>query len=209
TWTLAVQAAFYLVVPLFLLAASRAGRRAWLVPAGLIVVGVFWNWLTFAHEWGPIARLALPAMLPYLALGMLVAHLPPLSTRRAAGWMLLAGAALAVGNGVWHALGVGDWALGVLRDLPGAIGYALIIAVCAQPVIGTSERLRPLESFGRWSYGVFLWHVPVLLFIKGQGWMPASAVLTWALLVAVVTTIGAAEWRFVERPLLARSRGSN
>jgi peptidoglycan/LPS O-acetylase OafA/YrhL len=208
TWTLAVQAAFYLVFPLFLLVASRAGRRAWLVPAGLIAIGVFWNWLSFTQGWGPIARLALPAMLPYLALGMLIAHLPPLNTRRAAVRMLLAGVALAVSNSVWHALGVGHWALGVLRDVPGAIGYALIIAACAQTVIGVSRRLRPFESFGRWSYGVFLWHMPILLFIKGHGWMPASAILTWVMLVTIVTAVGAAEWRFVERPLLARSRGS-
>ncbi len=208
TWTLAVQAAFYLVFPLFLLPASHMGRKAWMVPVALIGFGMFWNWLTFAHEWGPVARLALPAMLPYLVLGMLIAHLPPLKTRRSAVTMLLSGLTLAVANAVWHALGAGDWALGVLRDLPGAIGYAMIIAACAQPVIGAAERLRPLESVGRWSYGIFLWHLPILLFFKGHGWMPDSAILTWAGLVAVAVAAGAAEWRFVERPLLARSRGS-
>lgn len=208
TWTLAVQAAFYLVFPLFLLPAARLGRRAWLVPLALIAVGIVWNWVTFTHEWGPVARLALPAMLPYLVLGMLIAHLPPMRTRRAAVAMLTVGAALALANGAWHASGGGEWALGVFRDLPGAVGYALIIAACAQPVIGTLGVLRPAEAFGRWSYGIFLWHLPVLLFIKGQGWMPESGVLTWALLVAIATAVGAAEWRFVERPLLARSRGS-
>lgn len=208
TWTLAVQAAFYLVFPLFLLAASFAGRRAWLVPVGLIGFGMFWNWLTFALEWGPVARLALPAMLPYLVLGMVIAHLPPLATRRSAVTMLFGGITLAMANGVWHALGFGDWALGVLRDLPGAIGYALIIAACAQPVIGAAEWLRPFESVGRWSYGIFLWHLPILLLIKGHGRMPDSAVLTWAMLVTIAVAVGAAEWRFVERPLLERSRGS-
>ena len=156
---------------------------------------------------GPVWRLALPAMLPYLALGMLIAHLPrsPPSHRGAA---LVTGVLLAVANGVWHALGVGDWALGVFRDLPGAIGYALVIFACAQTAIGGSDRLRPFEAFGRWSYGVFLWHLPLLLFIKGHGLMPDSALLTWVLLVAVAAAAGAAQWRFVERPLLSRSRGS-
>lgn len=208
TWTLAVQAAFYLVFPLFLLPASRLGRRAWTVPVALIAAGVAWNWLTFTHEWGPIARLALPAMLPYLALGMLAAHLPTQRSRRGAMAMLAAGITLAAANSTWHALSVGEWALGVFRDLPGAVGYALIIVACAQAVIGASDRLRPLEAFGRWSYGVFLWHLPVLLFIKGHGWMPDSGLLTWALLVAVAAAVGAAEWRYVERPLLARTRGS-
>ncbi len=208
TWTLAVQAAFYLVFPLFLVFASRMGRRAWLVPLALVVFGVIFNWVAYEQGWGPIARLSLFAMLPYLALGMLIAHLPPVQTRRAAVWMILGGAALAFGDSLWHALSFGDWALGVLRDLPGAVGYGLIIAACAQPVVGHSDKLRWAEAFGRWSYGVFLWHLPLLLFIKGQGWMPSSGLLTWVLLVAVASAAGALTWRFVERPLLARSKGS-
>lgn len=208
TWTLAVQAAFYLVFPLFVLCGARMGRRAWVFPLLLVLFGVVFNWVAFNNEWGPIARLSLFAMLPYLAMGMLIAHLPPLRTRRAAVVMILAGAALALGDSVWHALGGWSWGLGVLRDIPGAVGYGLIIAACAQPVIGSVSWLKPAESFGRWSYGVFLWHLPILLFLKGHGLMPDSGLLTWALLVALASLVGAAGWRFVEKPLLARSRGS-
>lgn len=208
TWTLAVQAAFYLVFPLFVLAGSRLNRRAWLVPLALVLLGIAFNWLAYSNQWGPIARLSLPAMLPYLALGMLIAHLPPLASRRAGVAMIAVGALLAFGDSLWHALGGWQWGLGVLRDVPGAVGYGLIIAACAQPVIGASDKLRWAESFGRWSYGVFLWHLPILLFLKGQGLMPSSGLVTWLLLVALSAAIGAANWRFVERPLLARSRGS-
>lgn len=208
TWTLAVQAAFYLVFPVFLILGAPLGRRAWIVPVALIALGVVWNWYTSMKGLGPVWRLALPAMLPYLALGMLIAHLPRIDRRSSAVIVLVAGVLLAAANGAWHALGVGDWALGVFRDLPGAIGYALVIFACAQTAIGGSDRLRPFEAFGRWSYGVFLWHLPLLLFIKGHGLMPDSALLTWALLVAVAAAAGAAQWRFVEQPLLSRSRGS-
>lgn len=208
TWTLAVQAAFYLVFPAFVFFGRRMGRLAWIVPALLVLFGVIFNWIAYSSGWGPIARLSLFAMLPYLALGMLIAHLPPARTRSTAIWMIVCGAALAFGDSLWHALGGWQWGLGVLRDVPGAIGYGLIIAACAQPVIGAAEWLRPGEAFGRWSYGVFLWHLPLLLFLKGRGLMPDSGVLTWALLVALASAVGAANWRFVERPLLARSRGS-
>lgn len=208
TWTLAVQAAFYLVFPLFVLVGSRIHRRAWIVPLALIVFGVIFNWIAYKNQWGPIARLSLFAMLPYLAMGMLIAHLPPIHTRRVAVTMIVVGAGLAFGDSLWHALGGWSWGLGVLRDVPGAVGYGMIIAACAQPVIGASKRLRPAESFGRWSYGVFLWHLPVLLFLKGHGLMPSSGLLTWLLLMALASLIGAANWRFVEKPLLARSRGS-
>jgi peptidoglycan/LPS O-acetylase OafA/YrhL len=209
TWTLAVQAAFYLVFPAFLVFGSRLGKRAWIVPLALVVFGGFFNWISYRNGWGPIARLSLFAMIPYLALGMLIAHLPPARTRRTAVLMIAGGAALAIGNSVWHALGYGDWPLGVLRDVPGAIGYGLIIAACAQPVIGASRNLRWAESFGRWSYGVFLWHLTLLLFMKGHGLMPSSGFLTWVVLVAVSSAAGAATWHFVEKPLLARSRGSD
>lgn len=208
TWTLAVQAAFYLVFPLFVFVGARLARRAWIVPVGLILFGIVFNWVAYKNGWGPIARLSLFAMLPYLAMGMLIAHLPPARTRRTAVWMIVAGVALALGDSVWHALGGWDWGLGVLRDVPGAVGYGLIIAACAQPVIGAVDWLRPAEAFGRWSYGVFLWHLPLLLFIKGQGWMPSSGFLTWVMLVVVASVAGALTWRFVEKPLLMRSRGS-
>ena len=172
TWTLAVQAAFYLVFPVFVFFGSRMGRRAWIFPVLLVLSGVVFNWVSYNQGWGPMARLSLPAMLPYLALGMVIAHLPPVKTRSAAVWMIVVGAALALGDSIWHALNVGPWALGTLRDLPGAIGYGLIIAACAQPVIGASDKLKPAEAFGRWSYGVFLLHLPLLLFMKGHGLMP-------------------------------------
>lgn len=209
TWTLAVQAAFYLVFPLFLIFGSIMGRRAWVFPLLLVAFGAFFNWIAFRNGWGPMARLSLFAMLPYLALGMAIAHLPALKTRKAATWMILGGALLAVSNSVWHATAVGDWALGVFRDTPGAIGYALIIFACAQPVVGASTKLKFAESFGRWSYGVFLFHLPLLLFAKGNGLMPSSALLTWVLLVLVSAAVGAGTWRFIEKPLLARSRGSD
>jgi peptidoglycan/LPS O-acetylase OafA/YrhL len=184
------------------------GRRAWIFPLLLVVVGIAFNWLAHTNQWGPIARLSMVAMLPYLAMGMLIAHLPPLRTRRAAVWMIVVGVALAFGDSLWHALGGWSWGLGVLRDVPGAVGYGLIIAACAQPVVGSSRRLTGLEAIGRWSYGIFLWHLPLLLFLKGHGLMPDSALATWLLLVALSALIGATNWRVVEKPLLARSRGS-
>lgn len=209
TWTLAVQAAFYLVFPLFVVCGARLGRRAWIFPLALVLLGIAFNWLSVSNQWGPIARLSLLAMLPYLALGMLIAHIPPLTSRRQAVWLIAVGLVLAFGDSLWHALGVWSWGLGVLRDVPGAIGWGLVIAACASPMIGATKKLAFAESFGRWSYGVFLWHLPILLALKGNDLLPDSRLLTWVLLVALASLVGAASWRLVEMPLLARSRGSD
>lgn len=208
TWTLAVQVAFYAVFPLMLFAARRFGRRAWMMPVALIAIGLLYNWITYNNHDGPIARLSLLSFLPVLAVGMLAAHAPPLRSARAAWWSIGAGLVLAVGNSVWHALGVTPGLIGVLRDDLGAVGYALIIVGAASPLIGSLGRLRPVEAFGRWSYGVFLWHLPLFLFMKGSGLLPGSGVLSWALLVAVASAAGAVTWRLIELPMLERTRGA-
>ncbi len=209
TWTLAVQAAFYAVFPLFVFCGARMGRRAFVFPLLLVLVGVAFNWVSVSNGWGPVARLSLPAMLPYLALGMLIAHIPPLATRRQALMLLGVGLVLAFGNSLWHSLNVWSWGLGVLRDVPGAVGWGLVIAACASPMIGRTRLLAPAEAFGRWSYGVFLWHLPILLALKGHDLLPAWRGGVWLVLVVAASLVGAASWRFVERPLLARSRGSD
>jgi peptidoglycan/LPS O-acetylase OafA/YrhL len=207
TWTLAVQAAFYLVFPLFVLVARPLGARAWLVPVALVAVGIGFNFYAWDAGLGPVARLSLLAMLPYLALGMLAAHFPSMS-RRTAWRMIVAGLAITVADLVWHALaGAGD-AASILRDVPAAVGFALICSGVGYAGLGHADRLRPVEAFGRWSYGVFLWHLPILLFMQGEDLAPGNAVLRWALLVAVSAAVGAANWRYVERPLIARSRGA-
>ncbi|MBJ7347244.1 MAG: acyltransferase [Thermoleophilaceae bacterium] len=207
TWTLAVQAAFYAVFPLLIWFARPLGRRMWLMPIALIMLGVAWNAYTFNHQLGAVARLALPAMMPYMALGMLAAHWPARSRRDA--WLAIGfGVVLALGNSTWHALAGGSDVLGVVRDIPGAIGFALITLGVAYPLLGSSRKLLPLESFGRWSYGIFLWHLPLLLWLQGHGLRPANGLLAWLLLVIAAAAVGALNWRFIERPMIARSRGT-
>lgn len=207
TWTLAVQVAFYAVFPLLVWVARPLRERAWVMPLALVALGVAFNAYAWHAGLGSVARLSLAAMLPYLALGMFAAHLPPAS--RGAAWrMIAAGLAIAAADLVWHALAGAGAAAGVLRDVPGAVGFMLICAGVGFAGLGSSTRLRPVEAYGRWSYGVFLWHLPILLFLQGEGLAPADGAARWALLVALSAAAGAANWRFVERPLLARSRGA-
>jgi peptidoglycan/LPS O-acetylase OafA/YrhL len=75
TWTLAVEAAFYLMLPLFgLLALRLRSARAQLVLlAGLVAAGLGWNLADYLLGWGPVAGHSPPAFLAYFACGMLVA----------------------------------------------------------------------------------------------------------------------------------------
>src|SRR3954463_8371862 len=77
TWTLCVEAAFYVLLPLLGAVAWRLGPRARgrqaLLVALLIPLGLVWNALVHEHGWNILASKALPAYLPYFAFGMLLA----------------------------------------------------------------------------------------------------------------------------------------
>ena len=219
-WTLVIEVSFYLALPAIgaLALLLRGGRaRQALVPLALVAIGVAWNKrISTLPAPGPLAKV-LPAMLPYFALGMLAALLAHgRRIGRAASLALVALGAGAVGlDALWHAhqatLGSHELSLRIWRDLPAAAGFAALIAVAAHGS-GRLARLpsaRPLVGLGTVSYGVYLWHVPVLLFLRRVGLLPMAFLPALVVALAITLVIATLSWRFVERPVLdrvARSR---
>ena len=216
TWTLAIEASFYVVLPaLAWLALRPRSRRAGLlgVPLALLVAGVAFNWWigTDATATPQTVSKSLPAMLPYFALGMLTAVLVHRwrPGRAAAELVLGAAVALVVANAVLHAVadpGSGLAAtLRVTRDLLAAVGFAAIIAVAvARPP--RALLVRPLVFTGEISYGIFLWHVPLLLVLRGHGLLPLSVAGAVAIGLPLSLLAGWLSWRYVEQPFITRSR---
>ncbi|MDO8214103.1 acyltransferase [Conexibacter sp. CPCC 206217] len=216
-WTLAIEVSFYLLLPLVALLALRLPRSRLvqtLVPLALLAFGVLWN-VDIAGEGSIVAGKVLPAMLPYFALGMLTALV--LDGRRQFGrpvayGLLAAGVALVAADALWQAHGAAvhstSYVYRIWRDLPGAAGFALIVAVAAGSAgAGTALlRVRPLAYFGTISYGVYLWHVPLLLTARHFGLLPLHTLP--AVLIALVLTIpvAAASWRWIEQPAIERAR---
>jgi peptidoglycan/LPS O-acetylase OafA/YrhL len=214
TWTLAVEVAFYAVLPLLGLIALRLrspGRQVALL-GGLVLAGLGWNLAGYLAGWGPVAGHAPPSFLPYFACGMLVALAVEhsrargfaLSGRQSAGLALTAGALLA-SNGVWHALdhSVGSFGMEVFADLAAAVAFA---AVITSLVIGTGAGLRwlawrPFAWIGTIAYGLYLWHIPVIVFARGNGLLPGGA-LSALIALPVAIALGAASWYLLEQPLM-------
>jgi peptidoglycan/LPS O-acetylase OafA/YrhL len=218
-WTLAVEASFYVALPLlgWVALRMRGGRaRQALVPLLAIGLGVGWNLAIAGRDLTMVMSKVLPPMLPYFGLGMLAALIAcdrVVSPR--AGRALLAGGALAVlANAAMHAVASASGShfvpLHVSRDLLAAAGFAAIVAALAHG----SRRSRwlasrPLAGLGTVSYGLYLWHVPLILWGRSQGLLPESALFALPLVAAVSLAVAALSWRWVERPVLARvHRGS-
>jgi peptidoglycan/LPS O-acetylase OafA/YrhL len=211
-WTLAVEVSFYAVLPLLGAAALRLrGGRA-LVPLALLGAGVAYNaWLARMPVVTQPAVKSLPAMAPYFALGMLaavaLAHRQPGPRARAA--LIAAGLALVLGDLVWQAAlaadGRSDLWPRILRDGPAAAGFAAIVAAAAAGGAGWEGRVlgwRPLAGVGTVSYGLYLWHVPLLLWLRAHGLLPLDALGALLVVTPVALVAATASWRLVERPWL-------
>ncbi|CAB4871730.1 unannotated protein [freshwater metagenome] len=213
-WTLGVEAAFYALLPLLGWAALRAGRtrgRQAIVPVLALALGMAFNVWLAQRAPSIILGKSLPAMLPYFAIGMLAAVLVyGRAPGRVASLLLgFGGLGLVVLDGWLHARAAPGSGLAQLlkslRDTPAAIGCAGIVAVAVtRPPRALAA--RPLAVAGLVSYGLYLWHVPLLLWLRSMGLLPMH---TWgATLVALPLSLLAAalSWLLVERAMISWSR---
>lgn len=218
-WTLTVEATFYLLVPALgalavalvtrVPALRSRGRVALLVPAlVLALAGTAFNVWLLSRPPSLVLASALPALAPCFAAGMAAAALAHGRTAgRGAAWVLLAGGAALVGlNGWWHESGLasGSDAGRVVRDAPAAVGFALVLtAVAHGPRPSRVLSWRPFTWLGERSYGVYLWHMPVIFLLRAGGVFPEGRLLPALLVVAlVVLPVAHLSWTLVERPAL-------
>jgi peptidoglycan/LPS O-acetylase OafA/YrhL len=206
TWSLGVEEQFYALIPLLMVVCARI-RRKLLMPA--VLVGCV---LSFAFAWYEVSRH--PNMVFYL--------LP------ARAWELGAGVALAIaetgrkGNLVparWlqvaSLVGLALILIPVLvwtpathflgpAALPSILGAALLIATRGSWINRTLLSLPPLVFIGRISYSWYLWHWPLLAFLRiaSGGVLPGIAV---ALAIAVSFAAAVLSYYFIEQPF----RGSS
>jgi peptidoglycan/LPS O-acetylase OafA/YrhL len=221
-WTLAVEVCFYLVLPLLGWLALRAGRTRRMqavVPVALIVLGTVYNlWLAIERPGLPFAK-SLPAMLPYFGCGMLAAVLIHGRRPGRRGRLALAGGGLALvlADASWHALsdaaGASTDLAVVLRDLPAGIGFGMLLLAAAgadlrERAAGARASLpvRALAGLGIVSYGFYLWHVPVLLWLRAHGLLPLDPLGASVAGGAASLALATISWRAIERPAIEWAR---
>ncbi|MCS5512426.1 acyltransferase [Curtobacterium flaccumfaciens pv. betae] len=221
-WSLAVEEQFYLFWPLVLLAALRwlrPGRGRWALVALLASTAAVPLILT-AGEHFDAAYLATPAHAFGLAVGATIAVLHKHSTPRlqrtvtttSARALLALGALALVGLALLPTAAVPQNQSAV--TLAGALaGAALVIGVVHSPrQVGNWLERGPWGWLGRRSYGVYLWHFPLIVIADAasRSWSVSGAAPNlphvFARLAAVVVAVlaGAASLRWVEAPIRAK-----
>jgi peptidoglycan/LPS O-acetylase OafA/YrhL len=234
-WTLSVEIAFYALLPLVGWLALRLGparvRAQVLLVLGVIAISPVWDLVVFSQDWGGVAERALPAYLGSFGMGMLVAvwaqwrgsrvdSSAPLRPWPTAA-LVAAAVAVVVGDAAWQENGWwlqgGIFSESYLRPsvqleavghLGAAAGFALLVAAaaCGSGPAASWLGWRPLAALGAISYGLYLWHVPLLLTLREAGLLPAALVPRGMVVLAASVVAAAASWRWIERPWIERSR---
>jgi peptidoglycan/LPS O-acetylase OafA/YrhL len=183
SWSLAIEEQFYLIWPLVV---SRLGRTALLrVCMGLVV---FAPLCRLALAWGGANELApyvlTPARVDTLAIGafLAVASRDPGGLAKLRPVVRVAGGALALGLVLWFLAAGGIQTFGTAFLVLGfsavalAFGALLALTVTAAPG-STLHRVFTwpvLRSFGKYSYALYLFHLPLRALVRDIVFTPAS-----------------------------------
>lgn len=224
-WTLALEAQFYLMLPLL---APLFARAPWRTAAALLSAAIAWRWLAANSLDGIVAWMRaieprwnitesgarhllgtqLPAYLGHFAAGMLAARAwmtwrghPPTRTT-SAGWIAATVGALVL---LWVLHAPGNWVFGhwtwiVALGALGTVFFALIARgiPLAQPLLAN----RPLAFVGRVSYSAYLYHLPLLLLWNAYAPDIKGSLLGFPLYLAAVAAVAWLSYRRVELPNL-------
>jgi len=222
-WSVAAEMQFYVLAILAVPLLSRVDLR-WLFLGGVLIA---WGARALAffgtRELGqPVVTFVyatqVPAMLDAFAIGLCIARLHLdgtmarwLARSRALPMLATAGAFAVALHFTWNAY----WTHSDFWTSAGMVVFwrtglaltfgALVLFASELPDLTRLPLLRPLDYLGRVSYGIYLWHLPVILTLRNE-WPTLSPAALLALTVAIVLALAATTWHYLERPIIRRFR---
>ncbi len=232
-WSLSVEVAFYLLLPFIGVAmAALRGPRARLrtpVLVGVSALSLGWTFLPISTADGVNIENWLPGYLAWFAAGMVVAEaaaelavresrpvsdLPavPLVVRIASRrWLLTGIAAAAFAASSTPIAGAQDLTTPAAWQFAVKVALGAVVAFCliAPLAVGTGVRTRWLSGpfalmIGRWSYGIFIWHLAVLAVVfpvLGVSPFGGQFLLVAGATVVLTLPVAAASYALVEEPV--------
>jgi peptidoglycan/LPS O-acetylase OafA/YrhL len=207
TWSLAVEEQFYIVWPLLLVPCLvLVGRRRlpMLVIAGIAASAAL-MWILYNPNGDPSrVYFGTDTRAFLLLMGILLALVWPWIQRlqRALPLLELLGVAALVGT-VLLFRNMQDFNPTLYRggDLAAAFCFVVLIAAVAHPKTGIGEAfgVAPLRWIGERSYGIYLWHWPIIVLVAGVNTHPGMG--TVAAEAALVLAAATLSYRYVEQPI--------
>jgi peptidoglycan/LPS O-acetylase OafA/YrhL len=216
-WSLSVEVSFYLALPFLALLARRLPVRARIPAIAAVALASFaWGLIPFSVPFGVNPLTWPPAYFSWFAAGMLLAEL----TVSPVGWahrlarrrVLMAVVAVAAyglaASPIAGPAGLAPGSLGqfLIKVSLGAVVAGALLAPLVLDRPDTPHRLlgsTPMVTLGRWSYGLFVWHLaalamvfPVIGEFPFNGHMPVVLALTLLFGFA----IAAVSYALVESP---------
>lgn len=219
-WSLAIEEQFYLLWPLLLLLLVRLVRRdryRWMVVASLAVASI----VAMAVGYSGVAD---PSRLYFgtdthgfsLMLGALVALVRAPVVRFASGrwgqrravvatWSVRLGLAVLL---IAFLLMSDTGAFAYRGGIAGIAAVTGLLVIVLETVDHRRVRealpLAPLVWLGERSYGLYLWHWPVVVFAS-ERWMTSSGpgvAMRGLMIVATSLLLASLSWKYVEKPVL-------
>ena len=207
TWSLAVEEQFYIVWPLLLvpgLVLVGRKRLPMLVIAGIAASAAL-MWILYTPNSDPSrVYYGTDTRAFLLLMGILVALAWPWLMRlhRAVPLLELLGIAALVGA-VLLFRNMQDFNPTLYRggDLAAAFCFAVLVAAVAHPKTGIGQALgiAPLRWIGERSYGIYLWHWPIIVLVAGVNARPGVGIVIAE--AAVVLVAASLSFRYVEEPI--------
>jgi peptidoglycan/LPS O-acetylase OafA/YrhL len=234
TWTLVVEVSFYALLPLLIWASRRIPRPRHQQTTVLVLVmsaaALAANLFThFRYGGSSLSLLWLPEYLDWFALGILLASLAvePATTRWRrvlSEWSTSPGTCWIVGalcfwlltlplGGPLDVTPASTWEWTMYHVLAGASAFFFLLPLTqgrshwADSLLGNPT----MQWLGEISYGVYLWHLGLLIAIaRWFGWPAFSGhfVALFVLTALAATVVAGLSWHFVEQPLLRRFSSS-
>jgi peptidoglycan/LPS O-acetylase OafA/YrhL len=198
-----------------------------MVLAGGVAIAWIWRLGAFCliqtdGKWGPFPLFVgisqLPGMLNEFTLGILLARFVRSDrgerwlARSVGGFVLSAALAAVV---IWLALVIYwrhaiFWNSGPMvvcfKTLLGLAWALLILAACSVKAPLVVALAAPLRYLGTISYGIYLWHLPVLLAVMQVTWVNGPTALPYVLTLTLILAAGS--WHLFELPIMQRIQRS-
>ncbi len=214
TWSLAIEEQFYLVWPVMVLGAlwlARGRTRGIVIVClGGIAASVGLMWILYSPADPSRAYYGTEARMHQLLIGALLAVLlvrvrsirrprrsGSLATVCGLGVLLLAFASLGDSSGAYY--------MGLSAGVAGATAVLIWgLEVAPESLPARALGIAPARLIGKISYGVYLWHWPVILAVSAPvaafAWMPGALGLD-ASRVVFTLAIAGLSYRLVEQPI--------